>query len=61
MFSWMVLMMDVSLRPFTTSSYTHILTVGSNRASCAALAPTMRAIALPLRVRERVWARREDS
>lgn len=47
-FSWSVLIISVSLRPFTVSSNTHIFTVLSNFAFCAALAPTILAMAEPL-------------
>ena len=47
-FSCDVLMMLDSLRPFTTSSYTHMFTVALKRGSRAAFQPTMRAMALPL-------------
>lgn len=51
-FSWSVLMMSVSLRPFTISSNTHMLTVVSNWSYLAALAPTILAMAEPLRTME---------
>lgn len=47
-FSWSVLMISVSLRPFTVSSNTHMFTVVSNLSYLAALAPTILAMAEPL-------------
>lgn len=47
-FSWSVLMISVSLRPFTVSSNTHMLTVFSKVEWRAALAPTILAMAEPL-------------
>lgn len=47
-FSWSVLMISVSLRPFTISSKTHMFTVVSNLSYLAALAPTILAMAEPL-------------
>lgn len=47
-FSWSVLIISVSLRPFTISSNTHIFTTLSNLELTAALAPTIFAMAEPL-------------
>lgn len=52
-FSWSVFMISESLRPFTVSSNTHILTVESNFALFLAFVPTILAIAEPLRT----WAK----
>lgn len=48
-FSCSVLMSSVSLRPLTISSNTHMFTVFSNVLYFAALAPTILAMAEPLR------------